>query len=1114
MRLQYFMAQMVALVVTAVWSLSVPALAQDCPALVGYIPGSAHWLSPVAVSGGYAYLGSTVGLVVADVSNPSTPWTVGEVGLPGEAQGIAVAENYAYVATCVGLVVIDLSTPSAPVQVGFVGTFNAQDVAMSGGYAYVTSTGPPSGLRVIDVSTPSAPAQVGFLEGATGRVAVSGGHAHLAAGWAGLHVIDVTTPSTPVEVGSLATGYAVDVAVSGGYAYVAGLRFLSVIDVSLPSSPVEVGSIGIPGDAGGVAVSGGYAYFTVPQLGLRVIEVSTPSSPVEVGLANTPGHALDVAVSGNHAYVTGEQVTVFDVSTPSTPIQVGAVSQLSLNPWGVAASGGYAYVVWLDNLFFEVLDMSTPSAPVDVGSVFLPGGGGFAHLADVAVLDGHAYAATGGSHDDLGGRTHSHLVVIDVNTPSAPVDVGMVEWWPGPRPRAVAASDGYAYLASGGSGVVVIDVSTPAAPVEVGSIGTPGSALDVAVSGDYAYVTWTDDAGKGGLRVIDVSTPSAPVEVGFVDRPGAASCVAVAGGYAYVGGDGISVIDVSTPSAPVEFGFVETPGYAHDVAVSDEFVYVTVGAWPKDSGPGEGDRSLRVIDVSTPSAPVEIGFHEALPTAQNEWDLGDVAISDEYVYFAAGSAGLYIFSECRRGPTADPRECFIPAAAVAAGAQGAFFQTDVEVNNTGTEEAEVSFQWLPRGEDNSEPVASEPISLAPGQSLRYENVLAELFGLGPDSLGALKLVASTESVIGMSRTYNIPAGETAGTFGQGLPAIRATEMIMGTEPQRIIFLSENDDSRANVGCVNGSSEPVTISIGVFDDEGSWLETRTMDLGPYSNNQINRIFEDYAPVNGYVDVWADSDDALYYCYGSMLDNSTSDPTTILPQVPSADMSFIPAAALAAGLEGAFFQTDVDLNNVGSTDLTYRLAWLPRGEDNSEAVHSDTFSLAPGAGVRYANVLNEVFGLDPDQVGALAIEANGADLLAMSRTYNLPSAKVAGTFGQELPGIPADKMISTGVTKRIIFMNENDDVRANVGCVNGAGAEVAVAVELYDSDGALLETKYMMLPPYSNRQINGIFQDYAPINGYVDVRTYTPDASIYCYGSVLDNLTSDPTTVLPQ
>ena len=56
----------------------------------------------------------------------------------------------------------------------------------------------------------------------------------------------------------------------------------------------------------------------------------------------------------------------------------------------------------------------------------------------------------------------------------------------------------------------------------------------------------------------------------------------------------------------------------------------------------------------------------------------------------------------------------------------------------------------------------------------------------------------------------------------------------------------------------------------------------MDLAPYSNDQINRVFRDYQPVNGYVDVWTESDDALYYCYGSVLDNATSDPTTVPPQ----------------------------------------------------------------------------------------------------------------------------------------------------------------------------------------------------------------------------------------
>jgi hypothetical protein len=606
--------------------------------------------------------------------------------------------------------------------------------------------------------------------------------------------------------------------------------------------------------------------------------------------------------------------------------------------------------------------------------------------------------------------------------------------------------------------------------------------------------------------VIDVSNPEAPVEVGFVEAPGRAYGVAVAGGYAYVVGKGLTVIDVSAPSVPVKVGWLglRLPG---DVEVADGHAYVAAG--------GGG---LLVIDVRAPSAPVEVGISETPDGAAG------VSVSDGHV-FLAGGAGLYVFREC--DPLGDPHEFFIPAAAVAAGAQGAFFQTDVEINNKGTEEAQVSFQWLPRGEDNSEPIQSAPIALAPGQSMRYENVLAELFGLEPDSLGALKMVASTEFVIGMSRTYNIPAGESAGTFGQGLPAIRATEMIKRTEPQRILFLSEDPDSRANVGCVNGSIEPVRINVELFDNEGTFLETKTMELAPYSNDQIDGIFQDYAPINGYVDVWTDSVDALYYCYGSMLDNETSDPTTILPVLREGlygwSMSFIPAAAFAAGLQGSFFRTDVELNNLGSSYINYELLWLPRGADSSNPVRSGYFGLLPGAGVRYGNVLGTVFGLEPDAVGALAVSpvSDTPPLLMMSRTYNLPSAKVAGTFGQELPGIPADRMIPTGVTKRIIFMSENDDVRSNVGCqndskqFNDSPQAVGVFVELFNSAGESLEVKTMDLAPLSNNQINRVFRDYAPISaGYVDVWATTPDARIYCYGSVLDNLTSDPTTVLPQ
>jgi hypothetical protein len=564
------------------------------------------------------------------------------------------------------------------------------------------------------------------------------------------------------------------------------------------------------------------------------------------------------------------------------------------------------------------------------------------------------------------------------------------------------------------------------------------------------------------------------------------------------------VVDVSDSSAPVELGRVETPARAVDLAAATGLAWVAATS------------GLRAIDVSTTSAPVEVGSYAIprLAEAMLDFPIIGIAVSGGHVFLAGREVGLYIFAECTPGPSPDPRESFIPAA-VAAGAEDAFFQTDVELNNTGTEGAQVFFQWLPRGQDNSAPLESEPVTLAPGRSVRFENVLTELFGLGPDSYGALRLVASTESVIGMSRTYNLPAGTAAGTFGQGMPAIRATEMIQGTEPRRILFLSETSDFRANVGCVNGSSEPVTVNLGVFDSAGTRLDTLTMELGPYGNDQVNRVLGDFSPVDGSVDVWASSDEAFFSCYGSMLDNVTSDPTTILPQAPSAAMTFIPAAALSSGLEGSFFQTDLDLNNAGSIDITYELLWLPRWADNGDPVRSSTFSLAPGAGVRYANVLDEVFGLAPNQVGALAVSSSGVDLLAMSRTYNLPPGDAAGTFGQEMPGIPADRMIPDGVRKRIIFLAENADVRSNIGCQNGSNGPVTVSIELFDSEGESLETRRLELGPYSNGQLDRVLRDHAPIEAaYLDVWTDTPGATIYCYGSVLDNATNDPTTIPPM
>jgi hypothetical protein len=165
------------------------------------------------------------------------------------------------------------------------------------------------------------------------------------------------------------------------------------------------------------------------------------------------------------------------------------------------------------------------------------------------------------------------------------------------------------------------------------------------------------------------------------------------------------------------------------------------------------------------------------------------------------------------------------------------------------------------------------------------------------------------------------------------------------------------------------------------------------------------------------------------------------------------------------------------------------------------------------VRYANVLSEAFELEPDALGALAI-VSSSPLLAMSRTYNLPGDGSSGTYGQSIPAVTAEEMIPHDERRRILFGTENAAMRTNVGCQNATGGVVPVKLELFDMEGTSLATETLVLLPWGNDQVNRIFADFAPITGYVEVWTLVTGGAFYCYGSVLDNVTSDPTTIPPM
>jgi hypothetical protein len=102
--------------------------------------------------------------------------------------------------------------------------------------------------------------------------------------------------------------------------------------------------------------------------------------------------------------------------------------------------------------------------------------------------------------------------------------------------------------------------------------------------------------------------------------------VAVAGNYAYVadGPAGLRVISVSDPAHPSEVGNYDA-SYPRGVAVVGIYAYVA-----------DDDSGLRVISVSDSAHPSEVGYYDTSGNSRG------VAVTGNHAYVADGGAGLRI----------------------------------------------------------------------------------------------------------------------------------------------------------------------------------------------------------------------------------------------------------------------------------------------------------------------------------------------------------------------------------------------------------------------------------------------------------------------------------------
>ncbi len=467
------------------------------------------------------------------------PASLGSLELPGYANDVAIdpSTDLAYVAGgAAGLLVIDVSDPSTPVLLSATETAGvAIEVAVADGVALVADDS--GGLVIFDIAE-AAPSILATV--ATGGraldLAVGDGLALVAADSAGLAIVDVTDPAEPVLLTSFMppVPFASRAVARRGDGLVAlattGARVLT-LDLTDPTAPQTLGILEAGGAPFGLAFTGDRlvaAGSFVARQGLLEIDVSDPASPEILATVSTrvAGLTHDVAVSGDLAYTAdilfAGTVPILDVGTPGAPTAAGYLTyDTAGNGQGVAVVDDLIYLAeTTDNTAYRAVGSSRlrigqfVPRPVDTGGLpptvtFLQPQNGDTFIGTQTILVGVEAA------DDVAVAAVTFLaagevIAVDTVAPFAtefqlPPDSGSLEL------RAVARDSG----GNQAEDAVTLEV-TANQPPTVSLIGPlegtsffVGDKIPLAATADDAEgsVTQVDFLVDGVLRVSDSSDP-------------------------------------------------------------------------------------------------------------------------------------------------------------------------------------------------------------------------------------------------------------------------------------------------------------------------------------------------------------------------------------------------------------------------------------------------------------------------------------------------------------------------------------------------------------------------------------------------------------------------------
>lgn len=467
---------------------------------------------------------------------------------------------------------------------------------------------------------------------------------------------------------------------------------------------------------------------------------------------------------------------------------------------------------------------------------------------------------------------------------------------------------------------------------------------------------------------------------------------------------------------------------------------------------------------------------------------------------------------------------------------GGPFQSDVRLTNASPSIIKYQVTFAPSNTDATQTAKSTLMSVDPNQTIALNDIVKDFFGIGATgatgdagagSLEIRPLNTSSTLTYASSRTFVTTA---LGTLGQFLPAVPFTKFatnavnlpVPGTGGGGIPVLSmqqvaQSAKFRTNLGLVEGSGTPANGTIKIYDDLGTIVKTLPYSLKPGEHQQFSPL-AGLTLDDGRIEITVESETGAVSAYASVLDNLTQDPLAVSPVQASQISSsryVLPGMADVQGAVNSNFHSDIRIFNGGLTSVSVTPTFYPR--NNGTPVQLPAITIGAGQVKAYDDVLSKLFNVTGTAGSIVLTTPSNSSVVATGRTYSV--AGNGGTFGQFIPAVTPAEGIGLGDKPlQLLQLEQSQNFRTNLGLAELTGNPVKVRISATLPESKIASVIEADLAGNEFQQLGVVLSTFNPnknsYNARLTIQVIGGTGRVTAYGSVLDNVTQDPTYVPAQ